>query len=211
MKPIFIDVEQNTDEWFDLRLKKATSSNFAKIMANYGKPFGKPAIEYAQKIALEIVTGVRDESSSFSNAFTDRGHEYEPVAIERYEHETFCKVDNGGFYYEDSDELILLGDSPDGLVGSVGCVEVKSVIPNTQWHRIEKGGIDTAYKWQIQGHMYVGHKLWCDFISFCPEMNYSKQIHICRVYPDSKMFGQIAKRMVEFRKLVNFKRSILKG
>ena len=46
---MFIDVIQNTEEWFNLRIGKATSSNFAKIMANNNKAFGNPAIEYAQK------------------------------------------------------------------------------------------------------------------------------------------------------------------
>ena len=40
---------QNSDEWFNLRLGKVTSSNFAKVFANYGKAFGQPAIKYARK------------------------------------------------------------------------------------------------------------------------------------------------------------------
>ena len=42
----------------------------------------------------------------------DRGHEWEPVAKDLYEWETFYKVDNGGFY-----ELGEYGDSPDGNIG----------------------------------------------------------------------------------------------
>jgi hypothetical protein len=39
------DIEQNTDEWFAARHGVITASNFAVIMANYGKPFGNPAIQ----------------------------------------------------------------------------------------------------------------------------------------------------------------------
>ena len=205
---MWIDIEQNTDEWFDLRIKKATSSNFAKIMANEGKSFGNPAIEYAQKIALEIVTGEKDDSQSFSNGYMERGHELEPVALIRYEVETFNNVTNGGFFHNDAETI---GDSPDGLVGAKGCVEVKSVIPNTQWKRIKKTGIDPAYKWQIQGHLFVGEREWCDFISFCPEMPFKKQIHIHRVFRDEDMIERLKGRLKEFLEEVNKNVKLLKS
>lgn len=208
---MWIDVQQNTDEWFDLRLGKITSSNFGKIMANYGKAFGNPAIEYAEKLALEIVTGQRDETSSYSNAYMERGHELEPAAIELYEIEMFYEVTNGGFNVEDSEDAVLIGDSPDGNVGDPGCVEVKSVIPKTQWKRIKKGGIDTAYKWQIHGHIWLGNKQWCDFISYCPEMPENKQLHVVRVERDESIIEQLELRINEFREVVKDHVNMLKN
>lgn len=199
---MFIDVIQNTEEWFDLRLKKITSSNFAKIMANNGKAFGNPAIEYAQKIALEYVTGKRDERSGFRSSYMEDGAELEPVAIELYERETLYNVTNGGFNIQEADHKILLGDSPDGNVGKDGCIEVKTVIPNTQWKRIKKGGIDNAYKWQIHGHIWIGEKQWCDFISYCPEMPINKQLHIVRVERDEDIIETMNIRISEFKKEV---------
>lgn len=190
---MWVDVEQNTDEWFDLRLKKATSSNFGKIMANYGKAFGNPAIEYAQKLANERVTGLRDERG-FKGAYFDDGHEIEPIAIIAYEEDTFCNVTNGGFFHNG-----LLGDSNDGNVGEAGCVEVKGVIQNTQWKRLKKGGYDTAYKWQIQGHLWLGNKEWCDFISYCPEMPENKRLYTYRVFRNDIMISQMKERIeIEF-------------
>lgn len=199
---MFIDVVQNTEEWFALRLKKVTSSNFGKIMANEGKAFGNPAIEYAQKIALEFITSKRDERSSFKSAFMEDGQDLESVAVELYEREMLFNVTNGGFHIEDSKEDILLGDSNDGNVGEHGCIEVKCVIPNTQWKRIKKGGIDTAYKWQINGHIWIGNKQWCDFISYCPEMPKNKQLHISRVERDEEIIDRMKLRMSEFKKEV---------
>jgi len=190
---MWIDVEQNTDEWFNLRLGKATSSNFAKIMANYPNSLGKGATEYAQKIALEIVTGVRDESSLFTNHYMQRGHEYESEAIRLYEMETFTEVINGGF--NDCDRL---GDSPDGNVGKDGCIEVKTVIPNVQWNRIKNLSYDPNYFWQIMGHIWLGEKEWCDFISYCPEMPKNKQLHIHRVIPNDKSIECLKNRIKEF-------------
>jgi len=196
---MFVNVRQNTEEWFQLRLGKITSSNFDKIMANEGKAFGPPAIEYAEKVALEVVTGERDESSSFKNGYMERGNDLEPVAKELYEIERFCEVSNGGFNISDCEKF---GDSPDGNVGKNGCIEIKSVIPKTQWKRIKKGGVDMAYKWQIQGHLLLGKKEWCDFVSYCPEMPENKRLHIERVYPDEDMIKRLKQRLTLFHEEV---------
>lgn len=196
---MFVNVRQNTEEWFQLRLGKITSSNFDKIMANEGKAFGPPAIEYAEKVALEVVTGERDESSSFKNGYMERGNDLEPVAKELYEIERFCEVSNGGFNISDCEKF---GDSPDGNVGKNGCIEIKSVIPKTQWKRIKKGGVDMAYKWQIQGHLLLGKKEWCDFVSYCPEMPENKRLHIERVYPDEDMIERLKQRLTLFHEEV---------
>lgn len=191
------DVVQNSDEWFDLRVGKITSSHFASIMANDGKALGNPAIEYAQRVALEQVTGLRDETGSFKNAYMDRGNDLEPIARDLYEIETFSKVTNGGFHYIDD-----LGDSPDGKVGEKGRIEIKCVIPNTHWKRLKKGGYDTAYKYQIQGHLWIGNCDWCDFVQYCPEMPQSKRLYVFTVKRDEEMIERMKIRMELFRQEV---------
>lgn len=189
---MWVDVQQNTDEWQELRCGVVTASNFPKIMANYGKSFGNPAIEYAQKKALERVTG-KVCNLGFKSSFMDRGHELEPLAVMDYEFETFNFVSNGGFFKDG-----LIGDSPDGLVGTDGCIEIKSVIPNTQWKRLKTQKYDTAYRWQIQGHLFVSKRKWCDFISYCPEMNESNRTYIQRIEPNLEDFKMIDSRIAEF-------------
>ena len=205
---MWVDVEQNSEEWFNFRLGLATSSNFGKIMANFGKAFGNPAIEYAQKLALEIVTKERDETGPSGLWQFERGHEFEPVAIRRYELETLQTVTNGGFFHNLENTI---GDSNDGNVGENGCIEVKTVVPNTQWKRIKKGGIDSNYKHQINGHLLVGEKEWCDFISFCPEMPHNKQILITRVYRDEEELKKLESRLDAFLELVKENVRILKS
>jgi hypothetical protein len=199
---VWHNVEQNTEEWFSLRLGKITSSNFDKIMVNYGKvdkegkiKWGQGAIDYAERIALEIVTNERDESSSFKNGYMERGHELEPLAIDNYEESKFKIVDDGGFYESDCGRF---GDSPDGLVGENGCIEIKSVIPKTQWKRIKTGELDSSYKWQILGHLLIGKKEWCDFISYCPEMPENKRLIVFRVERDEEELTKLKTRLDEF-------------
>ena len=189
---MWLDVEQNTDEWFDLRLKKATSSKFAVIMAHEGKPFGEPALRYAEQVALEIVTGYKEDGESYKSKDMENGHIWEPVAIEAYETETFLAVTKGGFNISSCERF---GDSPDGNVGENGCVEVKSVIRTTQMKRLKKGGIDSSYKWQICGHIWLGNKQWCDFISFCPTMPENKKLFIYRVQRDEDMIKRLETRL----------------
>jgi hypothetical protein len=191
---MWIDIEQNTPEWLNERLGLATSSNFSKIMANEGKAFGEPAKKYARKIALEIVTKQRNErDGSYSGGFMADGHELEPIAVNGYEMETFIKTTNGGFY-----KVGNFGDSPDRNAGEDGALECKGVIANTQWVRIERGGFDTSYKWQICGHIWLGNKKWCDFVSYCPEMPENKQLYVFRVERDEEMISRLEFRLNKF-------------
>ncbi len=175
---IFHNVEQNTDEWLNLRIGKATASKFGTFMANEGKAFGEPAKDYALQIALEISTGKKAEFG-FSNDHTERGHEQEPVARMLYEEENFVTVSNGGFF--DCGEY---GDSPDGLVGLDGGIEIKSVIAKTHYATLRRGSFDPSYRWQLVGHLDCTGLEWFDFVSYCSEFPESKQLITHRIYAD---------------------------
>ena len=208
---MWIDVEQNSDIWYDLRLGKITSSHLATIMANYPKGLGDPAKRYAERIALEIVTGERNDEDDFKNVWMERGNEYEPIARHLYEMETFRKVTNGGFFVMDGSDEIQIGDSPDGIIGKEGRVEFKCVKASTQWKRIKKGGYDKAYRDQIQGHLWTGEAQWCDFVQYSPKMPENKQLYIHRVYRDEERISQMNDRMPLFREEVKTNIKILKA
>lgn len=192
------DVEQNTDEWQALRLGKATASKFGCFMANDGKAFGDPAKQYALQIALERLTGTKSEFS-FKNDLMDRGHEQEPIARMLYEDERFVDVDGGGFF--DCGEY---GDSPDGLVGTYGVVEIKSVIATTHYATLRRNSFDPSYRWQLIGHLDCTGRDWVDFISFCSDFPEGKQLSIHRLYRDecAAELSRLAERRNEFLALV---------
>ena len=194
----FHDVQQNTDEWQMLRLGKATASNFACIMANEGKAFGDPAKRYALQIALEIVTG-RKAEHSFSNEHMERGHEQEPIARMLYEDLHFVDVSNGGFF-----DWETYGDSPDGLVGQDGGIEIKCVIASTHYATLQRGSFDPTYKWQLIGHLDCTGRDWFDFISYCADFPEEKQLIVPRLnksdYQDE--IGRLRARRADFLKLV---------
>jgi hypothetical protein len=194
----FHDVPQNTDAWQALRLGKATASNFACFMANDGKAFGDPAKRYALQIALERLTG-RKAEHSFSNEHMERGHEQEPVARMLYEQAHFCKVDNGGFFCWGT-----YGDSPDGLVGNQGGVEIKSVIAPTHYATLQRGSFDPAYRWQLVGHLDCTEREWFDFVSYCSDFHEDQQLLVYRLYADQcrAEIERLRARRAQFEDLV---------
>lgn len=176
MKPKFHDVEQGSDAWHELRLGKVTASNFGAIMANEGKAFGDPAKRYALQLALEIENGFRAEHS-FSNAHMERGQEQEPIARMLYEDLTFTEVRNGGFFCCGD-----YGDSPDGLVGDDGGIEIKSVVAPTHYATLMRGSFDPAYRWQLIGHLDCTGRDWFDFVSYCSDFPRDKSLFVHRLH-----------------------------
>ena len=195
----FSNVEQTTDEWMELRCGKVTASNFGIIMANEGKAFGEPAKKYALNIALERCTGNKT-NHGFSNAHTERGHEQEPLARMLYEELTYSTVTNGGFFYTDR-----FGDSPDGLVGDAGVIEIKSVIPSTHYETLCRGSFDPAYKWQLIGHLYCTGRNWVDFVSYCDDFIESKKLLIYRLERNDYIgeMKRLHERKTQFIKLID--------
>ena len=169
------DVQQGTDEWQQLRCGKATASNFGTFMANDGKSFGDPAKRYALQIAIERIRGVKAEVG-FTNDHTERGNEQEPIARAMYEYENFLTVTNGGFF-----DCGLHGDSPDGLIGNDGVIEIKSVIASTHYATLKRDTFDPAYRWQLAGHLDCTGREWVDFVSYCSEFPENKQLLIYRI------------------------------
>lgn len=201
----FHDIDQNTDEWFQMRSGKLTSSKLGVVMANFGKAFGDPAKKYAVNIAVEQITGVPIESG-YSNDHMARGHEQEPIARSLYEDETFCTVKNGGFF-----ENGLIGCSPDGLPDN-GVIEIKSVIPSVHYANLKRQSFDPAYKWQCIGNLMFTAREWLDFVSYCAGFPESKRIYVFRLNREDYQseFTQLNERIDNFLKLVtSTKESIL--
>lgn len=211
MKYKFHDIQQNTDEWFELRTGKLTTSNLGKIMANIDKPtWGEPAKRYAHRIAKEQITGEREEEESFTNKYMEAGHEWEPVAVQEYEFDTFNDVSNGGFC--ESLDIPHFGGSPDGLVSfDNGGIEVKSVISWTHRNTIKSGSFDRKYKWQILGNMLLCNLDWMDFISFGYTYTTDKRLYVHRLHRKDyqKELDMIVPRIGQFLKLIEEEKKYL--
>jgi len=202
------DIEQNTDEWLDMRVGKLTGSGVKTIMANFGKAFGEPAKKLAVSIAREQVTGKRSLASQYTNAHMERGHEQEPIARALYEDEYFVDVTNGGFFDCENE-----GCSPDGLVSTDGLIEIKSVIDHVQYSTIKRGGIDPVYKWQVYFNLMKTGRDWIDYVSYCADFPEKTRLYVHRVLRKDceEQFKSIEERAKEFFEVVEKAKTIIKG
>ena len=105
------DIEQNTDEWHDIKVGKFSASTCPELLMDKKT---KGYTNLINRIIEEKITGVATESKTFTgNSFTNRGHEFEPIARNDYEIRNLQVVDIIGVI--ELDDWVLC--SPDGLIG----------------------------------------------------------------------------------------------
>ena len=203
---MWIDIQQNEEAWFDLRLGKVTGSAISKVMANFGKAFGQPAKDLAVNLAIEQLTGVR-QGGDYSNAHMERGHIEEPLARLAYEEEYFVDVTNGGFY-----DNGLTGCSPDGHTGE-GLIEIKSAIPSIHYERIRKDTFDSQHKWQLVFNLKESGRDWIDFVSLCSSFPKRTRLFVHRLHKDDlkKEYEMIDTRLSEFFKMLKDVKQKIRG
>ena len=180
-------MRQNTPEWNEIRLGKVTASPCACLFVKGTKVehnWGTGAITYAYEKAAQIMTG--QDRKSWSNQYTEWGHEHEPKARISYEQESGNIVDEIGFFEVDN----RVGFSPDGLVGEDGQIEIKCPEKPTEFVRMMLDGeILKTYQKQTQFGLWCTKRKWCDVIYFHPHFNNSLKIN--RVEPDPAIFKEI--------------------
>jgi hypothetical protein len=187
-----ITAEQGTDEWKQARVGVPSGSKFSDIMAKGG---GATRATYLTALALERITGVREElKTTFA---MDQGTEREPFARLAYEANTGHLVTEIGFCMHDT---LQVGVSPDGLVGDVGMTEYKCPMPKThlEYLRLEPGKCPSAYRWQVQGQLWVAEREWCDFVSYNPDFPENAQLIIRRVMRDEKAINELEIEVIKF-------------
>ena len=178
------NVTQNSEQWDALRRGKFTASSFADLFASKSTAQYEKAIF---KVAYERITGESPES--FTNEYMERGHEFEPLARDAYEVDTFNIVDDGGFF--ELNEWV--GCSPDGLIGSDGLIEIKCPAYNTFIRYINAGKLPSTYFYQVHGQMYVTGRKWVDFVAYHPPF----KPFIIRIERDEAVCAQIEQKLNE--------------
>lgn len=183
------NIDQNTDDWMALRCGKITASKFKTcFMDKSTKGFWD--LIYTKR--AELKTGEIEES--FSNNWTERGHELEPLAREAYENETFEVVEDGGFW-EYSEHI---GASPDGLIGDDGLLEIKCPKASTVEKYLDKGDLPKEYYWQVHGQMMCTGRKWVDFVIYHP----SYELFILRIDRDEIAIDQLKEKLNEVVNLI---------
>ena len=186
---IVVNCEQNSPEWYQVRLGVPTASKFGEILTASGER-SKSRTKYLYRLAGEIITGKMHES--FQSHHFERGHEVEPLSRQYYELLNGVEVEQVGFCFKD--ERRLFGASPDGLVGPCGGFETKAALPHVQAERLAEGWTGAEHHRQVMGNLYVTGREWWDLVSFCPNM----QPVIIRFERDDSFFEKLEKELDSF-------------
>lgn len=187
-------MEQRTDEWFAARLGKVSASRVAEVIAKTKTGPSASRRNYAVELALERITGTRQER--YQNAAMQRGTDLEPLARAAYEAATGQLVEEVGFILHPS--IKSAGASPDGFVGGDGLVEIK--VPNSATHldTMLAGKADAQYLPQMHWQMACTGRKWCDFVSFDPRFPEEKQLLIARVHRDEVVITELEAEVTKF-------------
>ena len=180
-------IEQYSTEWFAQRMGKLTSSTIYNLMTEpkLKSEAGQLSVstkEYLTSKLAERLTGVQRE---FTSNATNHGLELENEAIKFYEGKTGNKVNPSGYI-----ERIpgLYGGTPDGLIEGGGIIQVKC--PYQYSNHINNGIIEgqeyfkknyKQYYWQCQSDMLITESEFCDYISYCPNIEDNLKMFIFRI------------------------------
>ena len=188
-------LEQRTEDWFAIRLGKATASNVHKVLAKTKTGYGADRANYLTQLVLERVTGTKAEG--YTNAEMQWGINQEPFARAAYEAARSVLVDEVGFLQHPTIEMS--GASPDGLVGNDGMVEIKCPSSKTAlecW--LSDDPVEAKYYAQMQWQMACANREWCDYVVFDPRMPAKAQLFIYRVSRDRDWLINTEKEVKKF-------------
>ena len=171
-KVLVID-EQGSQGWFDARIGKLTASRFGGLLtrprSKKDKEAGlvsKTTETYLREKVTEVLTG---ETRQLSSEALTWGSETENDAREFYELNKLVEVEQVGFI--SWKENLMVGGSPDGLVGLDGIIEIKCPYDsNNHTVYLYNKEIPKAYYAQIQGNLFITDRKWCDFIVYNPRV-----------------------------------------
>jgi putative phage-type endonuclease len=185
---------QGSPEWFAQRLGRVTASRVADVIAKTKSGYSTSRENYCVELALERITGARQES--YSNDAMKWGTETEPLARAAYEAETGAFVTEVAMVAHPTIEMT--GASPDGLVSSDGLVEIKCPNSATHLKTLLNKKPDSKYITQMMWQMACTDRKWCDFVSFDPRFPANLQLFITRIDRDDALIESLEKEVSAF-------------
>lgn len=193
------DYEQGSPEWHGVRKGCITGSRFkdARDKLAKGGP-SKAQLAYAMDTARERVGGT--VPAKFQNAAMRTGQEQEPLARMHYEAITGNLVQEVGFITTDDG---LFGLSPDGLIGTDGVLEVKTMVSSDTLFTAVADGDISAYMDQCLGYLWLLGRQWVDLVLWCPDLEViGLHMTIHRITRDEAAIEALESDLVAFAALV---------
>ncbi len=185
---------QGDEEWLAARCGKATGSRMGDMTSKTKTGDAASRANYKAELVVERITDP-PFPHFVSQAMAD-GTAREPDGRVEYEFERGVTVTEVGFVPHPL--IAMAGASPDGLVGSDGIIEIKSMQPAGHLEALLSGKISDSHKKQMQFGMAVTQRMWCDFIAYNPNFPPPYRIWIERVYRDEAMIKYLENATRDF-------------
>ena len=191
------DLQQGSQDWLKARCGLVTASRFSDVLATTKSGEAASRRNYKAELVAERLTGL--PYPTYESAPMRFGTEQEPFARIAYEARTGNAVQQVGFIRHSE---LLVGASPDGLIGVDGGIEIK--VPNTATH-IETllKGMSPDHTTQIQGNIWMSERQWWDFCSYDPRMPERYQLYIQRIKRDDAYIKSLDAAVRTFAKEVD--------
>lgn len=189
-------IVQGSPEWFAARLGKVTASRVADVIAKTKTGYSTSRENYLVELALERITGHRQES--FTSDAMKWGTDNEPLARAAYEARTGALVEEVGLIIHPV--ITDAGASPDGMVDADGLLEIKCPNSATHIQTLRSAKPAGKYVTQMAWQMACTGRQWCDFVSFDPRMPQGLQLFVTRIKRDDELVKNLEKEVAEFIK-----------
>jgi hypothetical protein len=206
---------QGSEAWLQLRVGKITASRFKdardRLKPAKGETVGKPSskcIAYAAQVAVERIAG-RSLEQKFQSWQMREGQEQEPAARNAYDVETGNVVQEVGAIGTE-DDLFLY--SPDGLIGSDGLLEIKTLLSAEVILRVVGGGDLSDYMDQCLGGLWLTGRKWIDLVLWAPALEpIGRALTIHRITRDENAIEALEADLLAFAQMVKRNEQLLVG
>ncbi len=189
--------KQGSPEWLQARKGRITGSRFKDARDRTAKgALSSKATLYALDTARERFGGT--VAPTYANAAMRTGTEQEPIARMQYETETGNVVLEAGFAYTADGRF---GASVDGLVGTDGMVEIKTMVSSDTLFTAVVNRDYSAYMDQINGSLWLLERQWCDLILWAPDLPVGA-LTIIRIERDEAAIKKLAADLMAFDAIV---------
>lgn len=189
------DVEQGSQEWWQIRAGIPTASNFATIMAS-GRDGGASITrtKLLHRLAGEVITG-EPAPEGFKSAAMERGNTLEAEARDSFSRRKGVELQRVGFIRNFSG-LKQCGCSPDSLIGFDGGLEVKTAQADVLIPMLQRpAAMPSEHRAQVHGSMWICERDFWDVTVFCHRSMPAMDV---RVYRDEAFIQQISNEVERF-------------
>lgn len=187
-KPVATElkVEQGGDEWLKARIGLITASEFYRVLSKVKNGEAADRRNYKAEKVVERMTGKTIDR--FRSAAMQWGNDTEDLAATSYMLATGHLVEVAGIFIHNE---YPIGDSPDRLVSKDGTVEIKCLNTANHIEVLKLGEMPKKHYPQVQGHIWMTDRKWCDFVSFDPDMPPAAQLFIQRIERDDTYINEV--------------------